>query len=230
MKKYFLHGMGGSPKDWNQVLAHCEGEALALTQTQNLESTIEEIIHKVSTPDSTICGYSMGGRLAILATEKLLQLGRPPKKLILVSTGLGFSDEVQRAARDLADKNWAQQLRANAAEFWRAWYAQELFSSFHSLPQGQRETWMKDRFSININGLAAQLEALGPSKHKYLRPLLTEFLQRGISVLYIAGELDKKYLSEAKSLNEITVKVIPKAGHILPLEAPNALAELIKNF
>ena len=232
MKKYFLHGMGGSKEDWASVLQNCSGEALEIPSNKNILQTVEDLAEKISPSGSLICGYSMGARLAVLICDLLLERKRPPQTLILLSSGLGFIDENDRKSRAEKDHQWAALARSNPMDFWEKWYKQEIFSSLSLLPATKLDSWMKNRIPINSGGLASQLENLGPANHGYLSPLLDKFRKSGISVLYIVGELDKKYLSEAKRLEErdLAVRIIPNAGHILPLEAPEILAELIRTY
>lgn len=230
MKRYFLHGMGGNKSDWSAVLNLCPGEALEISFANNIEIVVEELANKITQPNSMICGYSMGARLAVLVCHLLLMRNTPPQRLVLVSSGMGFSDENERKTRLEKDAQWAALARSNPLEFWEKWYSQEIFSSFRAQPEPTRSQWLKERITINSSGLAEQLEGLSPANHGYLPPMLDKFIKAGISVLYIAGELDKKYVSEAKRLEErgLAVRIIPNAGHILPLEAPEKLAEIIR--
>lgn len=232
MKKYFLHGMGGSSKDWSEVLSQCDGEALEINDSSSLEAATSNLTKKISSSDYLLCGYSMGARLSILCTESLMRQGNPPKTLVLVSSGMGFLDENEQKLRKNSDRKWAQLARANPSEFWEKWYKQDLFSSFSSLSPPIQQSWREDRLSIDINVLCHQIENLSPANHPYLAPKIRNFVDSGISVLYIVGELDKKYLSEAKKMEDFgaTVKVIQGAGHIIPLETPTALAKIISSL
>jgi pimeloyl-ACP methyl ester carboxylesterase len=74
---------------------------------------------------------------------------------------------------------------------------------------------------------------LGPACHPHLEPALQQLKKASISVLYLAGELDKKYLNLGEKLARergVALAVIPGAGHILPLEAPGEVAERLKTF
>ena len=179
-----------------------------------------------------ICGYSMGGRLAVLLAQELVQRRFAPKNLVLVSTGLGFETQSERDLRQAGDIAWAELLSTDAEAFWQKWYDQDLFRPFLTLPADVRQKWMGHRKSQNIKYLADQWRFLGPAQHEYLRPMLLELAKKNISVLYIAGELDKKYQTVARNLESpnIEIEIIQGAGHVIPAEAPDALARRVNTF
>jgi 2-succinyl-6-hydroxy-2,4-cyclohexadiene-1-carboxylate synthase len=240
---YLFHGMGGNKTDWDETAANLlqfDLRALELSDFFSAKSP-EDIAKKIALHISSLslkkefslCGYSLGGRLAILTAKELATLGCPPKNLILVSAGLGFSDEKERQRREKVDSEWAELARDNTQLFWQKWYTQDLFSTFAALAGKKKEKWLFERKGIDSKHLAYQLRALSPAKHPYLRETLTQLVKSGISVLYIAGELDKKYLNLAHELGEdyrISVAMIAQTNHLIPLEAPVELAKLISNF
>jgi pimeloyl-ACP methyl ester carboxylesterase len=86
---------------------------------------------------------------------------------------------------------------------------------------------------MDIGALSSQLRNLGPGSHGDLFPILKSLPARGVRVLYIAGDLDKKYVKLSEKVGKvagISVEIIPGAGHILPLEAPAELAGRIQRF
>lgn len=229
MKLVYLHGMGGSPRDWDSVNALLPGLAMSLPHGLSFDSTAEKIAGQLRSLHEpfVLCGYSMGGRLAIRAAKKLSGNSRI-RGLFLVSTGLGQESEEERSARRATDERWANEAAEDSALFWKNWYQQELFSSFRQLPEGTRAKWMSDRFSLNIEHLQAQLRLLGPGSHEYLLPELRAVHKAGISVLYIAGERDKKYASIARRL-DLPMELLD-GGHILPIENPVAVAQSLEQF
>jgi 2-succinyl-6-hydroxy-2,4-cyclohexadiene-1-carboxylate synthase len=232
MKVFYLHGMGGSPADWKRVAQLVPGEGLHFPVDLSFSETAAELsepLEKLQEP-FLLCGYSLGGRIALQMTERL----RNPqlKGLLLLGTGLGFSDESSRRERQLQDQRWSALARADLARFWDEWYQQDLFSTFSGLPEELRKAWLEERFSMEINPLCHQLEALSPARHDDLWPRLLGLPRARISVLYLAGERDKRYANLAKQLKErgIPAEIVPGAGHILPLEAPEAVAEGLRRL
>ncbi len=230
MQVFLLHGMGGGSHDWGPNLP---GQRLEIPELPSLTACVESLADTISAQASTIglCGYSLGGRLALLLSKELLARGLRVKKLALLSSGLG--ELAGRQERQKIDESWATLATSDRERFWQEWYAQELFASFHALPLATREAWLRERKAININRLTNQLVTLSPAQHGDLRPLLEEVIQEGVSVLYLAGDLDKKYKKLADSLRPrpgLAVAILPRAGHTLPLEAPIALAERLQKF
>ncbi len=227
---YYLHGLGGSPSDWEKVSERLPGCSLAIP-ADSISKTIDFICNSVPKENFTLCGYSMGGRLALLATDHLLKKGVKPHALILVSSGFGMPPK-DRPIRLAQDHAWAELSIRNPEEFWAKWYDQELFQNMKKLPEEQLSKWMNGRLSLDSNHLHNQLRLLGPANHDELLEPLKRALHAGVKVLYIAGELDKKYsriLSELRDL-PLSRKLIEGAGHILPLEKPEELALCISDF
>lgn len=233
----YVHGMGGSPEDWLPVQKNIAGLSLPLDAKAGSPAKCgarlaEEILAQVSGA-FCLCGYSMGGRMSILAAEELIKRGKKPDGLVLVSTGFGSPSDAERTARIRSDDAWATLAEEDTEAFWRKWYEQELFASFRALPEARREAWLESRKTMNIEDLSAQLRFLGPGHHEDLLPKLRDLASRGVRTLYIAGNLDKKYAELAQKVAEIPgliVELLPGAGHILPLEAPEALGLRIRKF
>lgn len=227
----YLHGLGGSTEDWAEIKKILPGESPAL-HAASLEECVANLAARLP-PTPHLCGYSMGGRIAILLATELEKRGRPPRSVALLASGIGFPNEKERNERREADQKWAALARENAESFWEKWYSQPLFSSFQALAEGTKAEWLKRRKSMNIEHLVRSLESFGPGCHEDLRPLVGKLLQNGISVLYIAGDMDKKYLNLGKSLQAeegLELRIIGGAGHLLPLEAPAETARHLAGF
>ncbi|RZA07169.1 MAG: alpha/beta fold hydrolase [Proteobacteria bacterium] len=234
MKTFLLHGMGGAPSDWQAVQKHFPAEALALPPAPTfgfLVETLADFLAEQREPYGLV-GYSLGGRVAIALTDALLESGKAPCRLALLGAGLGFSSEEERAERREKDQAWAAALRENPSAFWKRWYDQPLFAGFRRLPAETQEAWIDSRLQMSPDALARQWEGWGPSRHPDLRPALTRIVQFGIPTLYLAGELDTKYklLSEELRQDGILSQVILGAGHLLPLEAPEAVGLALRDF
>lgn len=233
----YLHGMGGTPEDWRAVQARQPGLALTLEVSagapEECALALAGEVSKQMSGSFALSGYSMGGRMAILAARALLERKRKPDALILVATGLGGGSEEERASRNHTDEAWAALAGTKPEEFWQKWYEQDLFASFRALPEATRKTWLEQRAAIDPGELASQLSNLGPARHGDLFPVLKDLAAKGVRVLYLAGELDPKYAELAQKVGTIPgvkAEVLQGAGHVLPLEAPDALAQRIAKF
>lgn len=226
---FYLHGLGGSAADWQETATSLPGKALSIP-----DLPLTDCVHSLcsSFTGEALCGYSMGGRLALLMAQELRKQSRVPRFLILVSSGLGFETEKERAERRKNDEAWARLAGENLGLFWEKWYAQPLFQSIRQLPEKRIASWMKNREPLNINSLQSQFRNLGPAEHPHLKPLLLSLMTEGVKVLYIAGEQDKKYTELARELSSagVLTKILPGAGHALPLERPRELAAIIADF
>jgi 2-succinyl-6-hydroxy-2,4-cyclohexadiene-1-carboxylate synthase len=238
MHLFLLPGFAGGPLDWkefsNELAVLCPNiQVMALSYPEDesdLPNWLERFLAEVPQP-YLLGGYSMGGRIALRALENSKNL---PLALILFAAGFNEQEPQARSVRLAKDKEWAELLRQDAARFWREWYAQELFASLASVSTSRLNTWNERRNILFPEVLAKQMVENSPGKQPDLFPLLEALLGQQISLLYIAGEVDKKYSSLAESLKRryqaITVRKIPAVGHVLPLEAPRTCAELVCDF
>lgn len=140
---WLLHGNLGSPADWKPVMdfLHAGGvEARALNLWKYLECCPKSLkdmgrvlCSEIASQDRRplLCGYSLGGRLAMQAV-----LAHPPlwKGAIFVSANPGLEHEAERAARRAKDAEWAVQcLSAPWENFLKEWDAQGVFEAVRRL-------------------------------------------------------------------------------------------------
>jgi len=156
-------------------------------------------------PDFGPChliGYSMGGRLA------MQYAGRYPERiasLTVISAHMGLTDEKEKATRLLHDEKWAKKIES-IDDFLKQWYDQPIFCGF-------RPDLTKRRIQ-DVSGLAKALTfySLGNQPK----------MESGQG-LFIVGERDEKY----RRLHP-NAAVVKDAGHMVHLENPQGVAEIIK--
>jgi 2-succinyl-6-hydroxy-2,4-cyclohexadiene-1-carboxylate synthase len=171
----------------------------------------------------TLCGYSMGARVALHAA---LGLGRRLTRLVLIGATAGLADPAERAARRADDERLAARIEAIGIEaFAREWGAQPLLAG---LPRGIAEYAAADRRRNTATGLAAALRGLGTGVMPSLWDRLGE-LELPVDV--VAGERDAKFVAlgerMAAALPAATLHVVPGAGHAVHLEDPDAVAAVL---
>lgn len=224
---YLLHGLGGSPADWRDLNFAAETRLWSVGEDKNFSENAKELAGAVDSENSPVilAGYSLGGRLALAATEYVR--GKNLRGLMLISAGFGHATAKEQEIRRLADEEWATLAEQNPPVFWQKWYQQELFASFRALPEGAKEGWIQRRKTVSPTSVAHQFRALGQGNHPFLLPLAKNLLERGVPILYLAGEKDKKYAALAQEMAALgaTSKIASNAGHILPLEAADFLVK-----
>lgn len=163
-------------------------------------------------------GYSMGGRLALLAAVG----GVPMRSLLLESASAGLADDGDRAERRRADEALARELETGEiADFVDRWMSAPLFRTQRSLPVGVRERERRRRLECDTEGLAAALRGFGTGAQPCVEERLGEVR---IPVTCLTGALDEKFEGLASVLGSrlpVARRVsLDGVGHATHLEAP----------
>ena len=171
-------------------------------------------------PSHVLCGYSMGGRLALRAA--LENPGRV-SRLVLVSCGPGIADDAERRGRLKADLELADRIESMPLEaFVDEWSAQPLLAG---LPRGVAEIARDDRLRNVPAGLAAALRGIGQGATE---PMWERLGELAMPVVVLTGERDEKYRAIAAAMAErmpnAHVVTVRGAGHALPWEKPEVVA------
>jgi 2-succinyl-6-hydroxy-2,4-cyclohexadiene-1-carboxylate synthase len=170
-----------------------------------------------------LCGYSMGGRIALHAA---LALPAHVERLVLVGASPGLADPAEREARRAADAALAERIEAIGIEaFAREWGAQPLFAG---QPERVAAAAHADRLRNTPRGLAAALRGLGTG---VMAPLWDRLGELEMPVTLVVGERDEKFREIAERmaarLPDVRLEVVPGAGHAVQLERPDAVAALL---
>ncbi len=195
-----LHGFLGLPSDWDFL------RAAGLEVDSRSPGDIPP-------QGDVLLGYSMGGRLAIRA----LLDGARYRRAVIVSAGLGIESEEERVARRVSDQSWAKRFKSEEwTELMKAWDAQPIFG-------GHRLTRRESDFDRAT--LADDLRLQSPAT---LEPLAQRLHEIAIPILWIAGERDPRYVSEARRaltlLPDAELWICPGAAHRVPWEQPEWFA------
>jgi 2-succinyl-6-hydroxy-2,4-cyclohexadiene-1-carboxylate synthase len=175
-------------------------------------------------PRFTLCGYSMGGRIALYTA---LALGQRVERLVLVGASPGLADPAERAARRAADEALAARIEAIGIEaFAREWGAQPLFAG---QPERVAAAAHADRLRNTPAGLAAALRGLGTG---VMEPLWDRLGELAMPVTLVVGERDGKFRAIAErmaaAIPAARLEVVPGTGHAVQLERPDAVARVIE--
>jgi 2-succinyl-5-enolpyruvyl-6-hydroxy-3-cyclohexene-1-carboxylate synthase/2-succinyl-6-hydroxy-2,4-cyclohexadiene-1-carboxylate synthase len=172
----------------------------------------------------TLCGYSMGGRLAL---DAALRIPGRIERLVLVSASPGLADDAEREARRKADFALADRIEADGLEaFVEAWGRQPLFAA---QPRGVAEIARADRLRNTAGGLAAALRGMSTG---VMEPLWSRLGALELPVTLVVGGQDERFRAIAERMAQAIpaaeVVVVEGAGHAVHLERPDALAEALR--
>jgi 2-succinyl-6-hydroxy-2,4-cyclohexadiene-1-carboxylate synthase len=230
-----LHGFSGTRRAWDGVIARLDRERyrpLALDLPGHGEAADRErpitfagcVAHVLArSPERfALCGYSMGGRVAL---HVALAAPERVRRLVLVSSTAGIEDPVERARRRDADRRLAQELEELPFdEFVERWRAQPLFAED---PPEVGRLAREDQRRNRPDALAAVLREIGTGEMEPLWGRLGELM---MPVTVVVGDRDAKF----RALGRRMVGLLPDAelivipgGHGLPLEDPAALARAL---
>ena len=236
-----LHGFTGQSADFDPLRA-CLGPSFALTAPDlpghgtkahlrqlndyALSSHLDLISEAAQSPQVTLLGYSMGGRLAlhwaIAHPERI-------RRLILVGASPGLAAPEAQEERRLADATLADFIRTRGLEaFFKYWHNQTFFQPLMRLPKERLDPILARRAQNDPEGLALSLENVGTGTLPSLWHRLKEIR---FPVDLVTGEHDAKFTHVAREMGAHLTKArhstIEGAGHAVHLERPDDLAMLL---
>lgn len=253
MKLVFLHGLLGAPGMWHRVEAALarvatgyEAYALLLPGHTTAPWLLDAPAHYVAFDDvvdalatrlpptaagEPLClvGYSLGARLA------LGLCARHPERIaraVLVGVHPGFRDEAARTARVAFDEGLAAQLEKDGLEaFCDSWEKLPVFASQATLPPDLRAARRSERLAHEPAALAWAMRALTLGR----MPARDDLAALAPTIHLVTGALDEKFTAVNALLartapQRTTHCIVEGAGHDLALEAPAALASIIKQL
>lgn len=242
-----LHGFTGSAESMAEIagrlagfarvarlelVGHGESEAPTALAPYAMEACarqIAEAARALGFVRPHLLGYSMGGRAALAAA-----LAQPAAfdRLVLVGATAGIADPAARAARIAADEALAQSIEQGGLErFVDDWMAQPLFASQIRLGADALAHARRQRLANRPHGLANSLRGMGAGAMPPLHDRLAAFEH---PVLLVVGDEDAKFQAIARDLAarlpDARIETIAAAGHAAHLEAPDRVAEVVRDF
>jgi 2-succinyl-6-hydroxy-2,4-cyclohexadiene-1-carboxylate synthase len=227
-----LHGFSGTHHAWDRVVELLDSERyrpLALDlpghgqeadapRPITFTGCVEHVL-AAAPPSFTLCGYSLGGRVALHVA-----LAAPERvaRLVLVSTTAGIADESERAARSRSDQRLADDLeRIPYEEFIERWRTQPLFADD---PPEVGALAREDQRRNRPDALAAVLRGIGSGE---MDPLWSRLHELRMPITIVAGDGDAKFQALGRRMENLlpnSTLTIVSGGHGLPLENPAAVA------
>jgi 2-succinyl-6-hydroxy-2,4-cyclohexadiene-1-carboxylate synthase len=231
-----LHGFSGTRRSWDGVIAALEperyrplaldlpghGAAADAPRPITFAGCVEHVL--AHSPERfTLCGYSLGGRVAL---NVALAAPARVRRLLLVSTSAGIEDAGERAARRAADELIARELEeAPFDQFIERWRAQPLFAADPPQVSALADA---DQRRNRPDALAAVMRGIGTGE---MQPLWQRLGELRMPATVLAGARDRKFVElgrrMAALLGDGELSVIP-GGHRLVLECPNAVAASLR--
>jgi 2-succinyl-6-hydroxy-2,4-cyclohexadiene-1-carboxylate synthase len=227
----FLHGFSGTRRAWDRVIAQLDherylplapdlpghGEAADGERPITFTGCVEAVLAS-SPPRFALCGYSMGGRVALHVA-----LAAPTRvtRLLLIGATAGIEDERERAERRDSDHVLADALeRIPFEDFIERWRTQPLFAAD---PPHVGMLARADQRRNSPHALAAALRGIGAGE---MTPLWSRLGELTMPVTLLNGERDSKFIDIGRRMAERlpnACAIVVPGGHGLPLENPDAV-------
>ena len=240
----FLHGFTGSAQSWAEIRNKLKSPSFAI----DLPGHGNNIINDISCPYTFenwnndfssqienkkldkihLCGYSMGGRLAISFANAYPQ---KIESLILISSTPGMSDKYDRTERCKSDLELSHKIKNEFQKFINEWESLDFFSQQKIRnPEGYK-IQKSIRNSQNPIQLAFALDNLGIGIMPNYWDKISKF---DFPVLIVCGDEDSKFCSIGQKMSEIIpnsqFNIVSNSGHSPQLEQPFEVANLINKF
>ncbi|AOV09098.1 2-succinyl-6-hydroxy-2,4-cyclohexadiene-1-carboxylate synthase [Sporosarcina ureilytica] len=240
----FLHGFTGSSSTWIEVMDRLKGRfkmvAVDLTghgktaapsepsryTMEEQVKDLEELFSTLNLKTFSLVGYSMGGRIALAYTETYPE---HVQTLILESASPGLKTEQERQARREADLRLAHRITEQGIQqFVSFWENIPLFESQKQMSTERQQKVGTERLAQREVGLSNSLIGIGTGS----QPSLWDSIRTiRVPVLFVTGEIDKKFVNIAREMNALIPKAIHKtvknAGHAIHVEKPTLFATMV---
>ncbi len=200
-----LHGFLGTKADWDPVCSHLEEFECILGELPGHGKTpfTKDFFNLIpALPKMHLIGYSMGGRLAMQYAQAFEDR---IASLTILSAHRGLQDGKEK--RLMLDQQWSKKIVGSFDDFLEEWYNQSIFGGF------KPDFAMRKKH--NPTELVKALNFYSLGNQDLLKPK---------NALFVVGEKDTKY---RKLYPDATV--VPDAYHMVHLENPKFIADVIRN-
>ena len=207
-------GFLGEPADFDAVKASCpkDWSWRVLTPLDLGGGSIVDMASQLKDLSADLrIGYSMGGRVMLAAQD-----GTPT---VVLSAGTGLHGAEARDQRAQIDDERADELRQDPEAFLKAWYELPLFDGLRTSLVWKDVEARRSKVVQHSEAWATVLAAASPGR----TPVPTLKGRLG----FVVGNLDQAYRVPPESF---PYRVIPRAGHAIHLESPEATASAIQEL
>lgn len=248
MNWVLLHGFVGSSEDFSPLRralgdpanvrapdwpGHGVRSGLRSATDYTLEAhlrIVDQAVTSVGSGPVVLLGYSLGGRILqhwLSSRQPTLPHG---SRIVLVSTSPGIASSEERTNRQAGDAAVGRLLREEGMQrFLHYWHWQTMFQPLMRLPREQLAPILHRRSASDPEGLALSLAGVGAGAIADTKAALSKIQ---VPVTVVAGELDPRYVQAGRDmqacLTSSELHLIPETGHAVHLEAPDALAQILR--
>lgn len=240
----FIHGFMGSGNDWQQVIKELDGRYSVLTidlpghgksildreeyySFHYVNRSINNILDFLHIEKITVCGYSMGGRVALNYATRYPER---VEKLILESSTAGITGLKKKEERKKQDEMMAEKLEnIPYSKFLVEWYQLPLFSSLRD--NHRHYDIIESKKGNSPKQLAISMRKMGTGAMESMWFRLS-YLTMPTCIIH--GEYDSKYEKISKKMQELipksVVHKVNNAGHVPHIENSQAFLNILNNF
>ena len=242
---FFLHGFTGTHQNWTTTIKGLKkpsyaidlpGHGKSLFLKQNDKYTFDDwcddfnqLLNYLNLNKINLCGYSMGGRLAISFAKK-----HPNKinSLFLESTSFGLKNEEDRNKRIKSDQIISDNILNNFSKTMIEWSHKPLFSSQKIRNKTEWDKQLNQRLMHKKRHLSKSLKIFRLGKMKYYRNDIRKFT---FPIIIINGFEDKKFIEIGKDLLSLNRNskhyIVPESNHNIHMENNNEFVKILrKNY
>ncbi len=243
----FLHGFSGSSNDWKfifkqlpskffpvaiDLIGHGKSDSPSASKFYTVKSIVKQldnIFSSLGLDKIILCGYSMGGRVAI---SYAVTFPKKIKGLILESTSPGIADLKLRKERYSADVQLAKEITEKGLQkFFDKWFEKALFKSLKNVPTKTYNKLKNERLNNSITGLSNILTNFSTGK---MPGYWTQLNMLGFPVLLLTGSLDIKFTEINSRMNKLINNaeyiIVDNSGHNIHFEKPKKFINFIVRF
>ncbi|KAB2908629.1 MAG: alpha/beta fold hydrolase [Ignavibacteriales bacterium] len=190
----FIHGFGGSSRDWESLISYLppeqsyltmdlpgcgeseKGDDLNLYSFSAIADIIKTIVKANKIGSVVPCGYSAGGRIVFyLSANEIL---KTQKGFVAISSTPGIADDLERKKRKKADRALAKEIREKGtAEWLEKWLSLDMFNGLKNLPEEFMSDYREQRLKNDPEVLSNYLLMSGTG---VMAPLHSKLSRTGI--------------------------------------------------
>lgn len=218
-----IHGLNSTGQSWSEVLAHLPANLHCKTPDCPPLPSVEAIASSLISdlpPRFHVVGYSFGGYVALALLELFAS---QIESVVLIATSAFPDTDAQRQFRQGAI---AQVLERD----YTAMAIEQFATCVHPTNRADRDIYARYLAAVQAAGSARYVAHQQACMNRPDRTLL--LAKAGKPSLLVTPEVDnvipvRRQLRSVAAIPHVAVKAVPGTGHLLPFEAPSAIAGII---